>query len=157
LKYVNYLITYLLIFYLIPSVLCRFWLGGRKDIRPVKNRVVGCWCGCLSGALRCRLAYGPADATALTVSVSCFSKIQIGFTFLVPARPGSPGKWAVKRVSVCVCYFLSTGGRKEGRKKGRNGTFTWRRHGLPHFYNFASIRSSADVSHDDATTFTRVS
>ena len=54
----------------------------------------------------------------LTVSVSCFSKIQIGFTFLVPARPGSPGKWAVKRVCVCVCYFLSTGGRKEGRKEG---------------------------------------
>ena len=25
--------------------------------------VVGCWRGCLSGA-RCRLAYGPADATA---------------------------------------------------------------------------------------------
>jgi len=27
----------------------------------------------------------PADATARTVS--CFSKIQIGFTFLVPAHP----------------------------------------------------------------------
>jgi len=39
------------------------WLGGRKGIRPVKNRVVGCWHGFLSGA-RCRLAYGPADATA---------------------------------------------------------------------------------------------
>ena len=36
---------------------------GRKGIRPVKNRVVGCWRGYLSGA-RCRLAYGPADATA---------------------------------------------------------------------------------------------
>ena len=39
------------------------WLGSRKGIRPVKNRVVGCWRGYLSGA-RCRLAYGPADATA---------------------------------------------------------------------------------------------
>ena len=39
------------------------WLGDRKGIRPVKNRVVWCCCGCLSGA-RCRLAYGPADATA---------------------------------------------------------------------------------------------
>jgi len=27
---------------------------------------------------------------------SCFSKIQIGFTFLVPAHLGSPGKRAVK-------------------------------------------------------------
>ena len=31
------------------------------------------------------------------------SKIQIGFTFLVPAHSGSPGKRAVKRVCVCVC------------------------------------------------------
>ena len=46
-----------------PSVLWRCWLGGRKGIRPVKNWVVGCWRGYLSGA-RCRLAYGPADATA---------------------------------------------------------------------------------------------
>ena len=45
-----------------PSVLWRCWLGGRKGIRPVKNWVVGCWHGYLSGA-RCRLAYGPADAT----------------------------------------------------------------------------------------------
>ena len=46
-----------------PSVLWRCWLGGRKGIWPVKNWVVGCWRGYLSGA-RCRLAYGPADATA---------------------------------------------------------------------------------------------
>ena len=30
------------------------------------------------------------------------SNIQIGFTFLVPAHPGSPGKRAVNRVCVCV-------------------------------------------------------
>jgi len=47
----------------LPSVLSRCWLGGRKGIRPVKNWVVGCWHGYLSGA-KCRLAYGPADATA---------------------------------------------------------------------------------------------
>ena len=35
---------------------------------------------------------------SLPLTVSCFSKIQIGFTFLVPAHPGSPGKRAVKRV-----------------------------------------------------------
>ena len=46
-----------------PSVLWHCWLGGRKGIRPLKNWVVGCWRGYLSGA-RCRLAYGPADATA---------------------------------------------------------------------------------------------
>ena len=47
----------------VPSVLWRCWLGGRKGIRFVKNWVVRCWCGYLSGA-RCRLAYGPADVTA---------------------------------------------------------------------------------------------
>ena len=44
------------------SMLSSCWLGGRKGIRPVKNCAVGCWRGCLSGA-RCRLAYGPANAT----------------------------------------------------------------------------------------------
>jgi len=40
----------------------------------------------------------------LPLTVSCFSKIQIGFTFLVPAHPGSPGQRAVKRV--CVCFSV---------------------------------------------------
>jgi len=39
----------------------------------------------------------------LPLTVSCFSKIQIGFTFLVPAHPGSPGQRGIKRVCVCVC------------------------------------------------------
>jgi len=45
-----------------------------------------------------------AQLMPLPLTVSCFSKIQIGFTFLVPAHPGSPGKRAVKQV--CVCPFL---------------------------------------------------
>ena len=45
-----------------------------------------------------------AQLMPLPLTVSCFSKIQIGFTFLVPAHPGSPGKRTVKRV--CVCVFL---------------------------------------------------
>jgi len=32
------------------------------------------------------------------LTVSCFSKLQIGFNFLVPAHPGSPIIRAVKRV-----------------------------------------------------------
>ena len=47
-----------------------------------------------------------AQLMPLPLTVPCFSKIQIGFTFLVPAHPGSPGKRAVKRVCVCVCRFL---------------------------------------------------
>ena len=39
------------------------------------------------------------------LTVSCFSKIQIGFTFLVPAHLGSPGKMA-RCVCVCVCVCV---------------------------------------------------
>ena len=45
-----------------------------------------------------------AQLMPLPLTVSCFSKVQIGFTFLVPAHPGSPGKRAVNRC-VCVCVF----------------------------------------------------
>jgi len=44
-----------------------------------------------------------AQLMPLPLTVSCFSKIQIGSTFLVPAHPGSPGKRAVKWMCVCVC------------------------------------------------------
>ena len=43
-----------------------------------------------------------AQLMPLPLTVSCFSKIQIGFTFLVPTHPGSPGQSAVKWC-VCVC------------------------------------------------------
>jgi len=44
-----------------------------------------------------------AQLMPLPLTVSCFSKIQAGFTFLVPAYPGSPGQRAIKRVCVRVC------------------------------------------------------
>jgi len=44
-----------------------------------------------------------AQLMPLPLTVSCFSKIQIGFTFLVPAYPGRPAHRAVKRVCVCAC------------------------------------------------------
>ena len=43
-----------------------------------------------------------AQLMQMPLTVSCFSKIQIGFTFLVPAHLGSPGQRAVKLVCVCV-------------------------------------------------------
>ena len=39
-----------------------------------------------------------AQLMPLPLTVSCFSKIQTGFTFLVPAHLGSPGQRAAKRV-----------------------------------------------------------
>ena len=46
-----------------------------------------------------------AQLMPLPLTVSCFSIIHIGFTFLVPAHPGSPGQRAVKRACV-FCLFL---------------------------------------------------
>ena len=43
-----------------------------------------------------------AQLMPLPLTVSCSSKIQIGFTFLVPAHLGSHGERAVKRVCVYV-------------------------------------------------------
>jgi len=44
-----------------------------------------------------------AQLMPLPLTVSCFSKIQIAFTFLVPAYPGSPGKGPL---NVCVCVYI---------------------------------------------------
>jgi len=48
-----------------------------------------------------------AQLMPLPVTVSCFSKIQIGFAFLVPAHLDSPGKRAVKWVGVVVSSIIS--------------------------------------------------
>jgi len=79
----------------VPSVFFLTLLVGQQEGHPACKKLGGgCWHGYLSGA-RCRLAYGPADATA--------THIQIDFTFLVPAHLGSPEKRAVKCVYVpCV-------------------------------------------------------
>ena len=47
-----------------------------------------------------------AQLMPLPLTVSCYSKIQIGFIFLVPAHLGSPGQRAIKRVCVCVCVCV---------------------------------------------------
>jgi len=44
-----------------------------------------------------------AQLMPLPLTVSCFCKTQIGFTFLAPTHLGNPGKRAVKRVCACVC------------------------------------------------------
>jgi len=47
-----------------------------------------------------------AHLMPLPLTVSCFSNIQISFTFLVPAHPGSPGKGPLNGC-LCVCmYYL---------------------------------------------------
>jgi len=46
-----------------------------------------------------------AQLMPLPLTVPCFSKIQIGFTFLVPDHMGSPGQRAIKRVCVYCCIL----------------------------------------------------
>jgi len=96
----------------LPSVLWRCWLGDRKGIRPVKTE----WWG--AGMVNCMERGADLHMTQLMPlppTVSCFSKMQIGITFLVPAHPGSPGQRAIKRarvracvrvVCVCVCVCV---------------------------------------------------
>ena len=70
-------------------------LAGRQKGHPAcKNRVVG------AGVVVCQEQGADlhmAQLMPLLLTVSCFRKIQIGFTFLVSADLGSPG------LCVCVC------------------------------------------------------
>ena len=75
-----------------------------------------------------------AQLMPLPLTVSCFSKIHIGFTFLVPAHPGSPGQRAVKWVccsqSICnsgafgALYTIRQGRRRRHRRRGVDTTLT---------------------------------
>jgi len=79
-------------------------LGGRKGIRPVKTE----WWG--AGVVIC-LEQGAdlhmAQLMPLPPTVSCSSKIQIGFTFLVPAHLGSRRQRAVKRMMIHKMAIVS--------------------------------------------------
>jgi len=79
-------------------------LVGRQEGHPACKKLE--WWG--AGVVIC-LEQGADMHTAQlmppSLIVSCFSKIQIGFTFLAPAYLGSPGKRAVKRVCVYVCMY----------------------------------------------------
>jgi len=84
-------------------------LVGRQEGHPSCKKLsseVLAWLSLWSEVQTCM-----AQLMPLPLTVSCSSKIQIGFTFLVPAHLGSPGQRAVKRVCVCLqrvyLYFLS--------------------------------------------------
>ena len=88
------------------DTLCNLWflllssalmllVGRQEGHLPVKTWVVGC---CVIIYLEWGADLHVAQLMPLPLTVSCFSKIQIGFTFLVPSHPGSPGQRAVKRV-----------------------------------------------------------
>jgi len=47
-----------------------------------------------------------AQLMPLPLTVSCLSKIQIGFTFLVPAHLGSPGQRPARRLLLLLLLLL---------------------------------------------------
>ena len=67
--------------------------------------MVECWAAGIVICLERGADLHVAQLMPLPLTVSCFSKIQIGFTFLVPANLGSHGKRSVKRV--LFCYLLT--------------------------------------------------
>jgi len=81
-------------------------LVGRQEGHPACKKTE--WWG--AGVVIC-LERGADLHTAqlmlLPPTVSCSSKIQIGFTFLVPAHPGSLGQRAVKRMYVSARIFFA--------------------------------------------------
>jgi len=76
-------------------------LVGRQEGHPACKKTE--WWG--AGVVIC-LEQGAdlhmAQLMPLPPTVSCFNKIQSGFTFLVLAHPGSPGKGPLNG-GVCVC------------------------------------------------------
>ena len=56
----------------------------------------------------------------LPLTVSCFSKIQIGFTFLVQPHPGSPGQRATKWVCVYLPMALQKASTSPRTDTGRS-------------------------------------
>ena len=83
-------------------------LVGRQEGHPACKKLSGgcCIVICLERDADLHMA----QLMPVPLTVSCFSKIQIGFTFLVPAHPGSPGqraiKWARARACVRVCVYV---------------------------------------------------
>jgi len=66
-------------------------LVGRQEGHPARKKSEWWGSGMVIGLERGADLH-MAKLMPLPLTVSCFSKIQIGFTFLVPAHLGSPGK-----------------------------------------------------------------
>jgi len=104
-----YSLTYIVGVFLKHLSFCRIWyycaltlLVGWQEGHPACKKTEQWGAGvvfCLERGADLHMA----QLMPLPLAVSCFSKIQIGITFLVPAHPGSLGLRAVKRACVCVC------------------------------------------------------
>ena len=78
-------------------------LVGRQEGHPACKKLSG------AGVVICLergADFHTAQLMPMPLTVSCFSEIQTGFTFLVPANPGSPGQRAVKRLCVGLLEYM---------------------------------------------------
>jgi len=75
-------------------------LGSRKGIRPVKK--LEWWVVGMVTCLQQSADLHMAQLMPLPLTVSFFSKMQIGFTILVPAHPSSSRQRVIKQVCVCI-------------------------------------------------------
>ena len=91
--------------YVIVCLSALMLLVGQQKGHPACKKLSG-------GVLAWLSVWSTAQLMPLQLTVSFFSKIQVGFTFLVLAHPGSPGQRAVNRVCflfflyVCYCLFV---------------------------------------------------
>ena len=107
-----FIVSYIICLYLHYLVACAFsaltLLVGRQEGHLACKKLSGEVLAWLSTCLEQGADLHMAQLMPLPLTVSCFSKIQIGFAFLVLAHPGSPGQRAVKCVCVCVCVYTDT-------------------------------------------------
>jgi len=77
-------------------------LVGRQEGHPACKKLSGWMLAWLSVWSEVQTCICPSWCHCHSLSLSSV-KSRFGFTFLVPAHPGSPGQRAIKRVCVCVC------------------------------------------------------
>jgi len=93
---------FIVLFNVLPKFSALTLLVGRQEGHPACKKLTGGVLAWLSVWSEVQTLY-TAERMPLPLTVSSFSKIQIGYTFLVPAHPGSPGQGPL---NVCVCVFL---------------------------------------------------
>ena len=94
-------------------------LVGRQEGHPVCKKTEW-WSASMVICLERGADLHLAQLMPLPLTVCWFSKIQIGFTFLVPAHPSSPGQSAVKRECVCVSRYVRGGVSGDVDQRGRD-------------------------------------
>jgi len=75
-------------------------LVGQQEEHPACKKLRGGVLACLSVWSKVQTCTRPSGFHCH--SLSCFSKIQTGFTSLLPAHPYSPGQRAIKRLCMCI-------------------------------------------------------